>query len=60
MNKYVKYSTVMVSVGAFGIVALEHPHAHVHEIYTMTPVQAGPLIVTTTSATTEALSKLMR
>jgi hypothetical protein len=55
MNKYVKYSTVIASVGAFGIVALEHPHAHIHEIYNVTPVQSGPVIVTSTQSASGGL-----
>jgi hypothetical protein len=31
MNKYAKYTSVIASVGAFGIVALEHPHAHIEQ-----------------------------
>jgi hypothetical protein len=55
MNKYVRYTTVIASVGAFGIVALEHPHAHIDEIYSVTPAQLGPLIVTSTQSTSGGL-----
>jgi hypothetical protein len=50
INKYFVYSTVALSVGAFGVTTLKHPHAHIVDPYDTTPVRSGPLLATTTSS----------
>jgi hypothetical protein len=57
MNKYAKYSTVIMSVGVYGVVALREHHDHIEQSNDTAPVQTGRLIyaVATSSASSSQM-----